>query len=335
MNLFVTTFITLVSFAAVANGASMIRQEAEAGAPCQLTGTYQAGTDIFSCDTITVGPLTVPGKVMLDLSRAKTGATINFVGTTTFGTAKWTGPLVWISGNHLTSKVPANLTARAHGTGVRAHRYFARSFFRMATVLDSTISGFTIKNSPFHTFSIVDCKRTTLSGLTLDSSDGHGIDKNTDGFDLASNEYVTIIDNNIFNHDDCIAVTSGIHTIFSGNECTESHGISIGSVGGNLVDDSTTVSDFVAQDNTITNSLNGLRIKAVADLKGMVDNVKFINNHLENVKNAISIHSNYNRATGGYSGNLTRHFFLLKGDNLRDQGGRTLGLGKPGVRYRC
>ncbi|CAH0473160.1 unnamed protein product [Peronospora belbahrii] len=59
-----------------------------------------------------------------------------------------------------------------------------------------------------------------------------------------------------------------------GNECTESHGISIGSVGGNLVDDSTTVSDFVAQDNTITNSLNGLRIKAVADLKGMVDNVK-------------------------------------------------------------
>ncbi|CAH0473161.1 unnamed protein product [Peronospora belbahrii] len=182
----------------------------------------------------------------------------------------------------------------------------------MATVLDSTISGFTIKNSPFHTFSIVDCKRTTLSGLTLDSSDGHGIDKNTDGFDLASNEYVTIKNNNIFNHDDCIAVTSGIHTIFSGNECTESHGISIGSVGGNLVDDSTTVSDFVAQDNTITNSLNGLRIKAVADLKGMVDNVKFINNHLENVKNAIAIHSNYNRATGGYSGNPTSMVTISK-----------------------
>ena len=43
---------------------------------------------------------------MLDLSRVMAGATIEFTGTTTFGTAAWTGPLVMLSGYSL--KVTGN-----------------------------------------------------------------------------------------------------------------------------------------------------------------------------------------------------------------------------------
>ncbi|CAH0473157.1 unnamed protein product [Peronospora belbahrii] len=303
MKLFVTAFLTLVSFAAVANGASMIRQEAEAGAPCQLTGTYKAGTDISSCDTITVGPLTVPGKVMLDLSRAKTGATINFVGTTTFGTAKWAGPLVWISGSHLTVKGSGTLDGQGDWYWKQIPSKITRPVFvKVQNVVNSTISGFTVKNSPFRTISIVTSQQTTLSGITLDSRAGDGVAKNTDGFNLSKNDHVTITSNTIYNQDDCFAMQSSYYTVFSNNYCSGCHGISVGSIGGAEFGPTTTVSGLIVQGNTIVNSSNGIRIKAVTGMKGLVTNVKFINNKLQNVRNAIAIHSNYNRLAGAYNG---------------------------------
>ncbi|KAF4041685.1 Glycosyl hydrolases family 28 [Phytophthora infestans] len=75
-------------------------------------------------------------------------------------------------------------------------------FFRLQNVVGSTLSGFTLKNSPFRTFSIVTSKQTTLSGLTLDSSAGNGLAKSTDGFDLTKNDHITITGNKIYNQDD-------------------------------------------------------------------------------------------------------------------------------------
>ncbi|ETK79564.1 hypothetical protein L915_14592, partial [Phytophthora nicotianae] len=74
------------------------------GKGCNLTGTYKKGTDISSCSQITVNSLTVPAGVTLDLSKAKKGAIIEFLGTTTFGTQKWAGPLVLVGGTDLTVK---------------------------------------------------------------------------------------------------------------------------------------------------------------------------------------------------------------------------------------
>eukprot|EP00644_Phytophthora_capsici_P019503 jgi/Phyca11/12536/fgenesh1_pm.PHYCAscaffold_629_\ len=193
------SLIVLLLFAFTASGSPMLREETEAGDPCNLTGTYQAGTDISSCSTITVGSLTVPAGVTLDLSKAKDGATINFTGTTTFGTAKWAGPLVSITGNSLTVKGSGTLDGQGDWYWKQGESITRPVFVKLQNVVGSNISGFTVKNSPFRTFSVT----TTVSGLTV-------------------------------------------------------------------------------QGNTITNSDNGLRIKTLIGMKGLVTNVKYINNQLNN-----------------------------------------------------
>ncbi|KAE9076260.1 hypothetical protein PF010_g23971 [Phytophthora fragariae] len=81
----------------------MIRQEAEEAeaSSCTLAGTYTSGTDVSSCSTVTISSLTVPAGVTLDLTDLKSGASVVFSGTTTFGTKKWAGPLVLLTGTKL------------------------------------------------------------------------------------------------------------------------------------------------------------------------------------------------------------------------------------------
>ncbi|KAE9156979.1 hypothetical protein PF001_g32811, partial [Phytophthora fragariae] len=93
-----TVLAAFALIAATANGSPMLRMEAEgksksqqqtqqsstSSSACNLSGTYKAGTDISSCSSVTIGSLTVPAGVTLDLSKAKSGATITFTGTTTF-----------------------------------------------------------------------------------------------------------------------------------------------------------------------------------------------------------------------------------------------------------
>ncbi|GMF30465.1 unnamed protein product [Phytophthora lilii] len=292
MKLFPTVFAALVIFSTAVNGSTMLRQEADASGSCNITGTYKAGTDISSCSTITVGSLTVPAGVTLDLSKAKTGATIIFTGTTT----------VRVSGTSLTVKGSGTLDGQGAWYWKQGTSITRPVFFKLQNVIDSTVSGFTLRNSPFRTFSLVTCRETALSGLTLDSSAGNGLAKNTDGFGLTKNDHVTITGNKIYNQDDCLAMQSSTNTLFTNNYCSGSHGISIGSLGGIAVDQSTTVTGLTVQDNIVANSDNGLRIKTVIGLKGLVSNVKYINNKLENVENAIAIHSDYSRSKGAYSG---------------------------------
>lgn len=178
-------------------------------------------------------------------------------------------------------------------------------FFRLNHVDSSTLEDFTLKNSPFRTFSILRSTGTTLTKLTLDSSAGDGLAKNTDGFDLSYNSGVSISNNVIKNQDDCLAMQSSTNTVFSGNSCTGGHGISIGSIGGGAVDESDTVSGLVVTNNKIINSVNGLRIKTIIDLKGLVTDVTYTNNVLTNVKNAIVMHSDYSKSKGGYTGSAT------------------------------
>ncbi|EEY52930.1 polygalacturonase, putative [Phytophthora infestans T30-4] len=95
---------------------------------------------------------------------------------------------------------------------------------------------------------------------------------------------------------------SSTNTVFSYNYCCGSHGISVGSLGGNSVDQSTTVQGLTVEGNTIVDSTNGLRIKTIIGLKGLVSDVKYVDNELSNVKNAIVIRSDYSKAKGGYTG---------------------------------
>ncbi|EGZ15272.1 hypothetical protein PHYSODRAFT_506837 [Phytophthora sojae] len=323
MKFFTTALAVFALVATTANGSPMLRMEAEGkkgkskttapvqspttktSSGCHLTGTYKKGTNIASCSSIVVDSLTVPAGVTLDLSAAKTGATIEFVGTTTFGTLKWEGPLVRVSGSDLTVKGSGTLDGNGAWYWKQGQSITRPVFFKLQNVIGSTVSGFTIKNMPFRTFSIVTSKDTTLSGLTIDNRAGNGIAKNTDGFDLTKNDHVTITGNTIYNQDDCLAMQSSTNTVFSNNYCCGGHGISIGSLGGNAVDQSTTVQGLTVQDNQIVNSDNGIRIKTIIGLKGLVSDVKYVQNTLTNVKNGIVLHSDYSKAKGGYTGSPT------------------------------
>ncbi|KAI9982252.1 hypothetical protein PInf_008151 [Phytophthora infestans] len=322
MKLLSTAFAAFALLAATVNGSPMLRMETEgksksdqqqvqqqqqsststtssSSSGCNLTGTYKKGTDISSCSSVTIDSLTVPAGVTLDLSKTKSGATITFTGTTTFEPAKWEGPLVLLGGNSLAVKGSGILDGQGAWYWKQGQSITRPVFFRLQNVVGSTRSTHR-ENSPFRTFSI-----TTLSGLTLDSSAGNGLAKNTDGFDLTKNDHITITGNKIYNQDDCLAMQSSTNTVFSSNLCCGGHGVSIGSLGGNAVDQSSTVQGLTVQGNTIQNSDNGIRIKTIVGLKGLVSNVKYVDNKLQNVKNAIVMHSDYSKAKGGYTGSPT------------------------------
>ncbi|OWY97618.1 Polygalacturonase, partial [Phytophthora megakarya] len=155
MQIFSTAIATLALLVATTNGSAMLRQESEGSSSCTLTGTYKSGTDISSCSTVTINSLSVPAGVTLDLSKAKTGATIEFSGTTTFGTAKWDGPLVLLTGSSLTVKGSGTLDGQGSWYWKQGTSISRPVFFRMNKVLSSTVSGFTLKNMPYRTFSIL------------------------------------------------------------------------------------------------------------------------------------------------------------------------------------
>jgi polygalacturonase len=285
------------------SAAPMVREEAEAG--CTLTGTYKSGTDISSCANVVINALQVPAGVTLDLTKTKVGATITFQGTTTFDTAKWDGPLVLLTGSNLKVTGTGTLDGQGSWYWKQGTSIKRPVFFRLSHVDNSHLSAFTIKNSPYRTFSVLSSTSTTVSGLTLDSSAGNGLAKNTDGFDLSRNSHVTITGCKIFNQDDCLAMQSSTNTIFSGNTCSGGHGISIGSLGGAALDSSDTVNGLTVYNNKIINSVNGIRIKTIEGLQGLVANANYTSNTLTNVKNAIVIHSDYSKSKGGYTGSAT------------------------------
>ncbi|KAH7489256.1 hypothetical protein KRP22_011354 [Phytophthora ramorum] len=343
MKLFASTLAVLALLAAIATGSDVatqnqVTQESEANQAdqvspatqvdqvdqvdqediCTLSGNYTQGTDVSQCGTIVVDSLSVPAGVMLDLTNVTDGANIKFQGTTTFGQMKWDGPLVKLKGNHLTVTGPGTLDGQGAWYWPQGQNITRPVFFRLTKVVNSTLSGFTIQNMPYRTFSVLNSNYTTISGLTLNSSAGNGIAKNTDGFDLSRNNHVTITGNRIYNQDDCLAMQSSNNTVFSYNYCSGTHGISIGSLGGAAQNENTTVAGLLVKGNTIVNSDNGIRIKTIIGLRGLVTNVSYVDNRLSNVTHAIVMHSDYNKTKGGYSGQPTSlvNITNIKIDNL-------------------
>ncbi|CAK4155674.1 unnamed protein product [Aphanomyces euteiches] len=297
------SFLATAILAAGVNASSESKQEAQAG--CTLTGTYVSGTDVSTCDTVVISSLQVPAGVTLDLTKLKSGATVTFTGTTTFGPKFWEGPLVLLTGTNLKVNGPGTLDGQGAWYWPKGQTVTRPVFFRLNHVDFSTISGFTVKNSPFRTFSILGSTNTLLTGLTLDSKAGDGIAKNTDGFDLGRSTGVNITNNIVFNQDDCFATGSSVNTLVADNTCTGGHGISIGSIGGPVLDRTNTVQNLIVRNNKIINNKHGLRIKTIIGLKGLVTGVQYIKNTLTNVKNGIVVRSDYNKTQGGYSGNPT------------------------------
>jgi polygalacturonase len=69
---------------------------------CTFTNAADAIKNKKSCSTITLNNVEVPAGTTLDLTNLQKGTNVIFKGTTTFGYKEWKGPLVSISGDHIT-----------------------------------------------------------------------------------------------------------------------------------------------------------------------------------------------------------------------------------------
>ncbi|KAH8639558.1 the polygalacturonase [Alternaria alternata] len=244
-------------------------------ASCTFSDAAAAIKGKASCTAIVIKDMTVPAGTTLDLTKLKSGTTVTFQGTTTFGYKEWEGPLISVSGTNI--KVVGAAGHLIDGNGAKWWDG------------KGTNGG---KKKP-KGFSVNGAKDLTLDKITIDNTAGDVTNggHNTDAFDVGSSTGVYITNANIKNQDDCLAVNSGTDIHFTGGTCSGGHGISIGSVGGRS---DNVVKNVVISDNTIVNSDNGVRIKTVSGATGSVSGVTYKNITLKNIaKYGIVIQQDY------------------------------------------
>lgn len=103
---FQTTFI-MVAFALtsllLSAGAlvSAAPSSLDTRASCTFSDAAAAIKGKASCTAIVIKDMTVPAGTTLDLTKLKSGTTVTFQGTTTFGYKEWEGPLISVSGTNI------------------------------------------------------------------------------------------------------------------------------------------------------------------------------------------------------------------------------------------
>ncbi|KAI1095494.1 endopolygalacturonase [Rostrohypoxylon terebratum] len=276
--------ILAISFATLALAAPS--KTIEQRASCTFTTTDALASGKSSCTNIVLNGITVPAGETLDLTKLTTGTTVTFQGTTSFGYKEWSGPLISVSGTSITVKgasghvIDGNGAQWWDGKGSNGGKTKPK-FFYAHSLTSSTITGLNVKNTPVQGFSINGATDLTLDTITIDNSAGDSAGgHNTDAFDVGSSNGVKIINANIKNQDDCLAINSGSNIEFTGGTCSGGHGLSIGSVGGRSDND---VSNVVISNSKISNSQNGVRIKTVYDATGSVKNVTYSDITLSNI----------------------------------------------------
>lgn len=87
----------------------------DARAGCTFTDAATAIKNKASCTNIVISGMTVPAGTTLDLTGLKSGTTVTFEGTTTFGYKEWEGPLISVSGTNIKVVGAAGHTIDAAG----------------------------------------------------------------------------------------------------------------------------------------------------------------------------------------------------------------------------
>ncbi|KAI0884753.1 glycoside hydrolase family 28 protein [Annulohypoxylon maeteangense] len=291
-----TTFLTL-SCATLALAAPSKSKTIQQRATCTFTTTAALSSGKSSCTDIVLNGITVAAGETLDLTKLTTGTTVTFQGTTSFGYKEWSGPLISVSGTSITVKgatghvIDGNGAQWWDGKGSNGGKTKPK-FFYAHSLTSSTITGLNVKNTPVQGFSINGATDLTLNSITIDNSAGDSAGgHNTDAFDVGSSTGVKIINANVKNQDDCLAINSGSNIEFTGGTCSGGHGLSIGSVGGRSNND---VSNVVISNSKISDSQNGVRIKTVYNATGSVKNVTYSGITLSNItKYGIVIEQDY------------------------------------------
>ncbi|KAJ5292730.1 uncharacterized protein N7443_008683 [Penicillium atrosanguineum] len=287
------------------------------GSACVVSEYASLSSAVASCTNIILSDLYAPASSTIDLQSLQTGTTVTFAGTTTFGDTfdDDFDPIV-ISGTDLTITgasghvIQGNGEAYWDGEGSNGGQDKPDHFIVVKDTYNSKITNLNIMNWPVHCFDITGCEHLTISGVVLNNTAGDepnsasGDDPaahNSDGFDISSSDYVTLENIEVYNQDDCVAVTSGTQIVVDNIYCSGGHGLSIGSIGGKS---NNTVNGVTFKNSQVVNSQNGCRIKSNADTTGSVSNVVYQNITLSEISDyGIDIQQDY--LNGGATGDPT------------------------------
>ncbi|KAJ7717474.1 pectin lyase fold/virulence factor [Mycena metata] len=259
----------------------------------RCTGTISSLADVAAaqvCTTIIINSFTVPGGQIFTINAA-TGATITMAGDVTFGFAEWAGPLMLVSGQNVT------FNGNGHTLFGQGDLYWMRDglggnggvtkpapFIRVNNA--GSFSNVRILNAPERSVAVKGSP-VTISGIMIDNSlgdlpnsrsNGLPAGHNTDGFGISNANNVIIQNSSVHNQDDCLAVNGGTNITFQNNVCVGGHGISIGSIASNVVN------NVHITENTVMSNTNGLRIKTDATATAStVSNIVYTNNKLSGI----------------------------------------------------
>ncbi|KAJ6019824.1 hypothetical protein N7499_003073 [Penicillium canescens] len=287
------------------------------GTTCVVSEYASLSSAVKSCTNIVLSDFYAPPSSTIDLQSLQTGAVVTFAGTTTFGDTYDDNfdPIV-VSGHGITITgaeghvIDGNGAAYWDGEGSNGGQDKPDHFFVVTKTYNSKITNLNIMNWPVHCFDITGSQNVVISGLVLNNTAGDEPNSasgskaaahNSDGFDVSSSDYITLEDIEVYNQDDCVAVTSGTQIVVDNVYCSGGHGLSIGSVGGksnNIVD------GITFKNSQVVNSQNGCRIKSNADTTGSISNIVYQNITVSGITDyGIDVQQDY--LNGGATGEPT------------------------------
>ncbi|KAG8157817.1 hypothetical protein KVR01_012479 [Diaporthe batatas] len=287
------------------------------GTTCTVTAAADVASAVASCTNILLDNLSMPASSTLDLQKLQPSAVVTFSGKTTFGTTPDNDfdPII-VSGDHITLTgapghvIDGNGQAYWDGLGSNGGGQKPDHFFVVKKTNYATISGLNIQNWPTHCFYMTGNQHLTAQNILLDNRAGDEPNSasgskpaahNSDGFDIGSSDYVTLSDIQVYNQDDCVAVTSGTQIIVSRLLCSGGHGLSIGSIGGKS---NNTVDNVIFEDSELVKSDNGVRIKSNSGKTGSVTNITYRNIKMSGISDyGLDIQQDY--LNGGPTGEPT------------------------------
>ncbi|KAF8149561.1 endo-polygalacturonase PG1 [Crassisporium funariophilum] len=257
------------------------------GATAACVGTVNSLDDVANavkCTTVNLNSFTVPPGQALTLNLV-TGTTVNMYGDIFFGNLSWAGPLFTVSGKSVTFNGNGHAFDGGgpfYWDGLGGNGGVLKPAPMMKIKISGTYSNVKVINSPSRVYSVSNPAPLVMSDLVIDNSQGdvpnaqsNGLaaGHNTDGFDCSTTD-LTIQNSVIHNQDDCLAINKGSNIVFTGNSCTNGHGISIGSIDSDVI-----VSGIIISNNLIINNDQALRIKTkAASTNSSVTNVTYSGN---------------------------------------------------------
>ncbi|CAN1841941.1 G9 [Linum perenne] len=160
---------------------------------------------------------------------------------------------------------------------------------RFNYVTNAMVQGITSKDSKQFHIIVIGGKNLTFDQVTITAA---GDSPNTDGIHMGRASLINILNTNIGTGDDCISIGGGVSDLTVQNvTCGPGHGIAVGSLGRYANEEP--VKGIHVKNCTLTNTLEGLRIKSWPDMEtGVASDIHFEDIIMNNVSFPIIIDQN-------------------------------------------